>query len=99
MGNGYSSVAALCINESLSFLRGLARFEEIIMAANGIVKWFNSKKGYGFIQPDEGGKDIFIHISALERAGLSSLAEGQKIGYEIVSNKGRESAENIKLID
>jgi CspA family cold shock protein len=62
------------------------------------VKWFNSTKGYGFIQPtDGGGKDVFVHISAVERAGLSSLNEGQRVEYEIVSNRGKESAENLKV--
>jgi CspA family cold shock protein len=62
------------------------------------VKWFNATKGYGFIQPtDGGGKDVFVHISAVERAGLSSLNEGQRVEYEIVSNRGKESAENLKV--
>lgn len=65
--------------------------------ATGTVKWFNGTKGYGFIQPDTGGKDVFVHISALERAGLRSLNEGQKVEYEIVSNRGKESAENLKV--
>ena len=66
--------------------------------ANGTVKWFNPTKGYGFIQPSGGGgKDVFVHISAVERAGLSTLNEGQKIDYEIVSNRGKESAENLKV--
>ena len=63
----------------------------------GSVKWFNPTKGYGFIQPQDGGKDVFVHISAVERAGLSTLNEGQKIGYEIVKNRGKESAENLKV--
>ena len=63
----------------------------------GTVKWFNSTKGYGFIRPSTGEKDVFIHISAVERAGLSSLNEGQNIEYELVSNRGRTSAENIKV--
>jgi CspA family cold shock protein len=64
--------------------------------ATGTVKWFNPTKGYGFIQPQGGGKDVFVHISAVERAGLSSLNEGQTVEYEVVSNRGKESAENLK---
>ena len=63
----------------------------------GSVKWFNPTKGYGFIQPQSGGKDVFVHISAVERAGLSTLNEGQIVKYEIVSNRGKESAENLKV--
>jgi cold shock protein len=66
--------------------------------ARGTVKWFNSQKGYGFIEPQSGGgKDVFVHISAVERAGLSSLNEGQVIEYEIVENRGKQSAENLKV--
>jgi len=65
--------------------------------ASGTVKWFNGQKGYGFIQPDTGGKDVFVHVSAVERAGLSDLREGAKLSYDIVPNKGKESAENLKL--
>jgi cold shock protein len=65
--------------------------------AKGTVKWFNPTKGYGFIQPQAGGKDVFVHISAVERAGLSTLNEGQVVQYEIVSNRGKESAENLKV--
>jgi len=65
--------------------------------ATGSVKWFNPTKGYGFIQPQSGGKDVFVHISAVERAGLSTLNEGQIVQYEIVSNRGKESAENLKV--
>ncbi len=67
--------------------------------SNGIVKWFNGKKGFGFIQPEDGGADVFVHISALERAGLSDLREGQKVSYELAMNKGKTSAANLKLID
>ena len=64
--------------------------------AKGTVKWFNAVKGYGFIQPDDGGKDVFVHISAVERAGLSGLAEGQTIAYEVVPGRdGKSSAENL----
>jgi CspA family cold shock protein len=63
----------------------------------GTVKWFNGQKGYGFIQPDNGGKDVFVHISAVERAGLSSLNEGAKVSYEIEANRGKESAVNLRV--
>ena len=65
--------------------------------ATGTVKWFNPTKGYGFIEPEDGGKDVFVHISAVERAGLSTLAEGQKVSYELVENRGRTAAENLQL--
>ena len=65
--------------------------------ATGTVKWFNPTKGYGFIQVAGGGKDVFVHISAVERAGLSSLNEGQTVEYEIESNRGKESAVNLKV--
>jgi cold shock protein len=65
--------------------------------ATGTVKWFNPTKGYGFIQPQSGGKDVFVHISALERAGLSTLNEGATVDYEIVSDRGKESAGNLKV--
>jgi CspA family cold shock protein len=65
--------------------------------ATGTVKWFNATKGYGFIQPAGGGKDVFVHISAVERAGLSTLNEGQAIEFEIVENRGKSSAENLKV--
>jgi CspA family cold shock protein len=65
--------------------------------ATGTVKWFNPTKGYGFIQPNDGGKDVFVHISAVERAGLSTLNEGQTLQYEVTSNRGKDSAENLKV--
>ncbi|GAB4518730.1 MAG: cold-shock protein [Amphiplicatus sp.] len=64
--------------------------------ATGIVKWFNSTKGYGFIQPDDGGSDVFVHASAVEQAGLNTLQEGQRLSYELVSNRGRTSAGNLR---
>lgn len=67
----------------------------------GTVKWFNYDKGFGFIAPDNGGGDAFVHISAVERSGLSALTEGQKIGYELVADRksGKMSADNLKLVD
>ena len=65
--------------------------------AIGTVKWFNATKGYGFIQPDSGGKDVFVHISAVEKAGLSSLNEGAKVSYDVVANRGKDSAENLRV--
>ena len=64
----------------------------------GTVKWFNSQKGFGFIQPESGGKDVFVHISAVERAGLSTLNEGQKVSFEIVADRrtGKSAAENLR---
>ena len=63
----------------------------------GTVKWFNSQKGFGFIQPDNGGSDAFVHISAVERAGLRSLNEGQKVNFEIVTERGKQAAGNLSL--
>ncbi len=65
--------------------------------ATGTVKWFNNKKGYGFITPDEGGQDVFVHISAVQKAGLRSLDEGVKISYELLSERGKTVAGNLKL--
>jgi CspA family cold shock protein len=65
--------------------------------ARGTVKWFNSQKGYEFIQPQSGGKDVFVHISAVEKAGLPGLNEGRPVEYEEVSNRGKTSAENLKV--
>lgn len=65
--------------------------------ATGIVKWFNPTKGFGFIQPDQGGSDVFVHISAVQRAGLTNLAEGQRVSYELTSSKGKTSADSLKL--
>ncbi len=67
--------------------------------ATGTVKWFNTTKGYGFIAPDDGGKDVFVHISAVERAGLKSLNDNQKIAYELQSGRdGRSSASDLRLL-
>ncbi len=66
--------------------------------SSGTVKWFNGQKGYGFIQPDDGSKDVFVHISAVERAGMSSLNEGQKVTYDVVADRrtGKSSADNLR---
>jgi cold shock protein len=68
--------------------------------ATGIVKWFNAQKGFGFIAPDDGGNDAFVHISAVERSGLSDLREGQKVGFELVADRksGKMSADNLKVL-
>jgi len=64
----------------------------------GTVKWFNAQKGYGFIQPQDGTKDVFVHISALEKAGLSTVKEGQKVSFELTNDRGKESATNLSLV-
>ena len=68
--------------------------------ATGTVKWFNATKGFGFIQPDDGGKDVFVHISAVERAGLRELREGQRVDFEVVVDRktGKSAAENLKTL-
>ncbi len=66
--------------------------------AQGTVKWFNSQKGFGFIQPDDGSADVFVHISAVERAGLRDLMEGQKVSFDITTEKGKNSASNLQVI-
>lgn len=67
--------------------------------AVGTVKWFNSQKGFGFIQPDGGGNDVFVHISAVERAGLIGLNEGQKLRYEVVTERGKQAADQLSAAD
>ena len=67
--------------------------------ANGTVKWFNTTKGFGFIEPEEGGKDVFIHITALQAAGIQNIKDGQKISYEIAISRGKEAAAEIKILD
>ena len=88
----------------LVMTRGSDRFIDLFvrsaMATGTVVKWFNATKGFGFIQPDAGGADVFVHISAVERAGLQNLNEGQKIAYEVVADKrtGKSSADNLKRV-
>lgn len=71
---------------------------EIEMAI-GTIKWFNETKGFGFIQPEEGGSDVFVHISAVEKAGISKMPEGQKISYDVVENRGRSAADNLLIVN
>jgi len=66
--------------------------------ASGKVKWFNAQKGFGFIQPDDGGKDVFVHISAVERAGLQGLSDGQAVSYDVQMERGKSAAANLKLL-
>ncbi len=65
--------------------------------ASGTVKWFNLEKGFGFIQPQDGGKDVFVHITALQAAGINSLNDGQKVSYDVVTERGKQAASNLKL--
>ena len=65
---------------------------------NGTVKWFNPNKGYGFISPEDGSKDVFVHVSSLEKSGLRILSEGQNVSFEVATNKGKTSAVNLKLV-
>ncbi len=65
--------------------------------ATGTVKWFNMEKGFGFIQPQDGSKDVFVHITALQAAGLQSLSDGQKVSYDVVAERGKQAASNLKL--
>lgn len=67
--------------------------------AQGTVKWFNATKGYGFITPDDGSKDVFVHISAVEEAGMRKLDEGQKVEYEVVTNRGKQAAANLVAVN
>lgn len=68
------------------------------MAQTGTVKWFNPTKGFGFIVPDQGGKDVFVHISAVEKAGLKTLNEGQKVEFEMQENRGKQAAVNLRVV-
>jgi CspA family cold shock protein len=65
--------------------------------ATGTVKWYNAQKGFGFIQPSDGSRDVFVHVTAVERAGLAGLTEGQKVSFDVVSERGKQAAGNLKL--
>lgn len=69
------------------------------MAMTGTVKWFNTTKGYGFIKPDAGGNDVFVHITALQKANIATLDENQKVEFELATNKGKTAAVNLKLVE
>jgi CspA family cold shock protein len=90
------------LDQPTAFARGLIQLvsKERAPMSTGTVKWFNGQKGFGFIQPDDGGKDVFVHISAVERAGMHSLNEGQKITYEVVADRrtGKSSADNLRAV-
>jgi CspA family cold shock protein len=89
--SGYEAVLALAV--------GAPQVRGADGMAQGTVKWFNAKKGFGFIQPDDGSKDVFVHISAVERAGIHALNEGQKVSFDVQHGQGgKSSAENLKLI-
>jgi CspA family cold shock protein len=92
----YNSVVVLATKSPIRITSPKTVTWEIEMA-HGTVKWFNPAKGYGFIQPQAGGKDVFVHISAVERAGRGTLNEGQHIEYEIEENRGKTSAVNLKV--
>src|SRR5437667_9888479 len=92
----YNSVIALATKSPIRITSFRIVTWELEMA-RGTVKWFNPTKGYGFIQPQAGGKDVFVHISAVERAGLTTLNEGQNLEYEIEENRGKTSAVNLKV--
>jgi CspA family cold shock protein len=94
----YGALAFMLISSAkVAFAIAITRRRQVM--ANGTVKWFNSTKGFGFIQPEAGGSDVFVHISAVEKAGLRDLREGQKVSYELATQKGKTSAVNLKLAD
>jgi CspA family cold shock protein len=84
-----------CVDRTRS--RGCFKLEEAVMA-QGTVKWFNSVKGFGFIRPSDGSSDVFVHVTAVERAGMSGLAEGQKVSYDLATERGKTAAVNLKAI-
>ena len=93
MGSRFKSPTIKIVRLRARFARGNAMEANM---ATGTVKWFNPTKGFGFIQPESGDKDVFVHISAVEKAGMASLAEGQRVSYELITDKGRTSAGNLQ---
>ena len=93
----WSGGQCVCSNVVAS---GTLKHAKRVAMATGTVKWFNETKGYGFIQPDQGGKDVFVHISAVERSGMRGLAEGMKVSYDVEADRrtGKESATNLKAV-
>ena len=75
-----------------------AQSERKDLMTQGTVKWFNSQKGFGFIQPDDGSRDVFVHISAVERAGMNNLNEGQKVSFDVVTDRGKPAAANLRTV-
>ena len=92
-GSRFKSPTIKIVRYRARFARGIAMEANM---ATGTVKWFNPTKGFGFIQPESGDKDVFVHISAVEKAGIASLTEGQRVSYELVTEKGRTSAGNLQ---
>ena len=95
-----NNCAVDCLPSLIGPQASISTIERLLPMATGTVKWFNATKGFGFIQPDQGGPDAFVHISAVERAGMNSLNEGQKVEYELVSDRrsGKMSADNLKAV-
>jgi CspA family cold shock protein len=87
--------AVMCAHRSFSPCRNLTRKDHM---TQGTVKWFNSQKGFGFIQPTDGSKDVFVHISAVQRSGLQSLVEGQQVSFEVVTERGKPAAANLQAL-
>jgi CspA family cold shock protein len=94
-GYRFKSSTIKIVRHSARFARGIAMEADM---ATGTVKWFNPTKGFGFIQPESGDKDVFVHISAVEKAGMSTLTEGQRVSYEVINEKGRSSAGNLQAV-
>ena len=93
-------VSGFIVENEIEALERIACVHQLDRRGTGTVKWFNASKGFGFIQPDSGGQDVFVHISAVERAGMNDLKEGQKIGFELEDDRksGKKSAGNLKRI-